>query len=55
MDYGPLVQLGCSLVKHGECLQFGVNKGYISKNSCNKLRHHIPYPLCLCMLISPII
>jgi hypothetical protein len=47
--------LSCFPIKHGECLQFGVKQGHISKTLCSKWRHHTTCPLCsyiLCIWIS---
>ncbi len=46
----PLLQLGCSLIKCGTCLQFNVKRVHISKNSCNKWKDHAIHPFCSCIL-----
>ncbi len=44
--------LGCFPTWHGECFQFNVKRGRISKTSCYKWGHHIIHSLCLCILCN---
>ncbi len=49
---------GYSLVRCGKRLQFDAKKGYISKTSCSKWKHHTIHPFCsyiLCNWISLIL
>jgi len=49
MHLGLSPQLVCYPITRCKCLQFGVQRGHISKTSCNMWGHHTIHPLCSCI------